>query len=87
MHEPGHHDAMGLYAHAACPYIGTQQPGAIVGGLLAGLDHAVGEVFQHQGMRIAQVVVAPVARAEVLEVEALDATERGAGGFGSTGLS
>ena len=40
-----------------------------------------------KGMRIAQVVVAPVARAEVVEVEALDATERGAGGFGSTGLS
>ena len=38
-------------------------------------------------MRIAQIVVAPVARAEVVEVEALDATERGAGGFGSTGLS
>ncbi|MBQ8114202.1 MAG: dUTP diphosphatase, partial [Kiritimatiellae bacterium] len=40
-----------------------------------------------KGMRIAQIVVAPVARAEVVEVEALDATERGAGGFGSTGLS
>ena len=40
-----------------------------------------------KGMRIAQVVVAPVARAEVVEVEALDAPERGAGGFGSTGLS
>ena len=40
-----------------------------------------------KGMRIAQVVVAPVARAEVVEVEALNATERGAGGFGSTGLS
>ena len=40
-----------------------------------------------KGMRIAQIVVAPVARAEVVEAEALDATERGAGGFGSTGLS
>ena len=40
-----------------------------------------------KGMRIAQIVVAPVVRAEVVEVEALDATERGAGGFGSTGLS
>ena len=39
-----------------------------------------------KGMRIAQIVVAPVARAEVVEVEALDATERGAGGFGSTGV-
>ena len=37
------------------------------------------------GMRIAQMVVAPVARATVRVVEALDGTSRGAGGFGSTG--
>jgi dUTP pyrophosphatase len=37
------------------------------------------------GMRIAQLVVAPVARAEIVEVAALAATDRGAGGFGSTG--
>jgi dUTP pyrophosphatase len=37
------------------------------------------------GMRVAQMVVAPVARAMVREVAALDATERGEGGFGSTG--
>jgi dUTP pyrophosphatase len=39
-----------------------------------------------RGMKIAQVVVAPVARAEIAEVEAVDASERGSGGFGSTGL-
>jgi len=38
-----------------------------------------------RGMRIAQMVVAPAPQAEFLEVEDLDATERGAGGFGSTG--
>jgi dUTP pyrophosphatase len=38
-----------------------------------------------RGMRIAQLVVAPVARAGVAEVDALDDTARGAGGFGSTG--
>jgi dUTP pyrophosphatase len=38
-----------------------------------------------RGLRIAQLVVAPVARVELREVEALDATRRGAGGFGSTG--
>jgi dUTP pyrophosphatase len=38
-----------------------------------------------RGMRIAQLVIAPVARATVTEVAALDATARGAGGFGSTG--
>ena len=39
-----------------------------------------------RGDRIAQLVIAPVAGAELLEVETLDATERGAGGFGSTGF-
>jgi len=38
-----------------------------------------------RGMRIAQMVVAPVARAAIVEVGTLDATVRGAGGFGSTG--
>ena len=37
------------------------------------------------GMRIAQMVVAPVARATVCVVKELDGTSRGAGGFGSTG--
>lgn len=37
------------------------------------------------GDRIAQMVVAPVARVAWSEAEALDATERGEGGFGSTG--
>lgn len=35
--------------------------------------------------RIAQLIIAPVARAEVRLVETLDDTARGAGGFGSTG--
>ncbi len=38
-----------------------------------------------RGERIAQLVPAPVLRAELAEVTELDATERGAGGFGSTG--
>jgi dUTP pyrophosphatase len=38
------------------------------------------------GERIAQLVVAPVARAEVVEVAELEPSERGAGGFGSTGM-
>lgn len=37
------------------------------------------------GMRIAQMVIAPVARVVVEEVENLDETARGDGGFGSTG--
>ena len=35
--------------------------------------------------RIAQLVVMPVCLPDILEVEELDQTERGAGGFGSTG--
>ncbi len=38
-----------------------------------------------RGMRIAQAVLAPVIRASWTEVENLDETARGAGGFGSTG--
>jgi dUTP pyrophosphatase len=38
-----------------------------------------------RGMRIAQAVLAPVVRAVWAEVETLDETARGAGGFGSTG--
>jgi len=37
------------------------------------------------GERIAQMVVAPVVRAELVEVEELPPTERGEGGFGHTG--
>ena len=38
-----------------------------------------------RGDRVAQLVLAPVTRAAWLEVEELDATQRGEGGFGSTG--
>jgi dUTP pyrophosphatase len=38
-----------------------------------------------RGMRIAQMVIAAVARAEFHEVTSLDETARGSGGFGSTG--
>ncbi|HEX6274779.1 MAG TPA: dUTP diphosphatase [Polyangiaceae bacterium] len=36
--------------------------------------------------RIAQLVIAPVARAELVVVESLEGTSRGAGGYGSTGV-
>ncbi|MGY6569287.1 MAG: dUTP diphosphatase [Salinarimonas sp.] len=39
-----------------------------------------------RGMRIAQMVIAPVTRARLEPVLEIDATPRGAGGFGSTGL-
>lgn len=39
-----------------------------------------------QGMRIAQMVIAPVIRVKIEEVEYLSDTIRGQGGFGSTGI-
>jgi dUTP pyrophosphatase len=39
-----------------------------------------------RGDRIAQLIVAPVTRVEIAEVESLDATARGEGGFGSSGV-
>ncbi len=38
------------------------------------------------GMRIAQMVIAPVTVSDLVCIDALTATERNAGGFGSTGL-
>ncbi len=51
--------------------------------LLANLSNA--QVTITRGMRVAQLVVAPVVRAQILEVASLDKTQRGSGGFGSTG--
>lgn len=39
------------------------------------------------GDRIAQAVVAPVTQWAVVEVDTLEPTDRGTGGFGSTGIS
>lgn len=38
-----------------------------------------------RGMRIAQMIIAPVIQAEFVLTDTLDTTHRGAGGFGSTG--
>jgi dUTP pyrophosphatase len=51
--------------------------------ILANLGHEPFAV--KRGERIAQLVPAPVLRADFHEVEELDDTERGHGGFGSTG--
>jgi dUTP pyrophosphatase len=39
-----------------------------------------------RGMRIAQMVIAPVTRGQFTEVDELDDSDRGVGGFGSTGV-
>jgi dUTP pyrophosphatase len=49
------------------------------------INHGHGVFHVRKGDRIAQMVFAPVAQAEFTEVEVLDSTGRGAGGFGSTG--
>ena len=40
-----------------------------------------------RGMRIAQMIIAPVIQAEFVLTDTLDTTHRGAGGFGSTGTA
>ena len=49
------------------------------------INHGHGVFHVRKGDRIAQMVFALVGRAEFAEVEALESTDRGAGGFGSTG--
>jgi dUTP diphosphatase len=51
------------------------------------INHGTAPFMVERGMRIAQLVIARVERAVLIEVDSLDATERAAGGIGSTGLS
>ncbi len=45
------------------------------------------KIFEiNNGLRIAQMILCPVVRAELQEVDKLDSTDRGKGGFGSTGI-
>jgi len=50
------------------------------------INHGEREFTVTRGMRIAQLVVAAVAAARVVEVAELDETPRGTNGFGSTGF-
>lgn len=57
------------------------------GEVMVGLMYLGAEGFTiHHGDRIAQAVIADIRRLPVVEVAALSDTDRGAGGFGSTGL-
>ena len=49
------------------------------------INHGQDSFSIQRGDRVAQLVLAPVTRAAFTEVDDLDETERGAGGFGSTG--
>jgi len=50
------------------------------------INHGEEDFFIRRGDRIAQLVIAPVAQAAWTEVNDLESTGRGAGGFGSTGI-
>ena len=50
------------------------------------INHGTEDFEIRRGDRIGQMVFAPVFQASFAEVEALDDTARGAGGFGSTGV-
>lgn len=39
-----------------------------------------------KGDKVAQIVIAPVTQPEIAETDEIDSTDRGAGGFGSTGV-
>ena len=49
------------------------------------INHGSDDFVVRRGERIAQLVIAPVVRTSLIDVVALDETNRGAGGFGSTG--
>jgi len=49
------------------------------------VNHGVDAVTVRAGDRIAQMIIGPVSRVEWAEVDELDETERGGGGFGHTG--
>jgi dUTP pyrophosphatase len=69
----------------------TNSPGTIdsdyrgeVKVLMINLGHE--PVVLQRGDRIAQLLISPVAHAQVVKVESLDDTARGGGGFGHTGV-
>ena len=49
------------------------------------INHGSEKVTLQRGDRIAQLVVVPIADAELVEVETLPGSQRGSGGFGSSG--
>ena len=55
-----------------------------VGVILANFGEADFQV--KKGDKIAQIVIAPVTQPEIVETDEIDETDRGSGGFGSTGI-
>jgi dUTP pyrophosphatase len=68
----------------------TNQPGTIDNAYRGHLNVIITNIGHETqvievGEKIAQIVVCPIILSEVVEVESLDETDRGANGFGSTG--
>lgn len=55
-----------------------------IGVILANFGEA--DFAVKRGDKIAQLVIAPVTQPQVVETDVVDATDRGTGGFGSTGV-
>ena len=49
------------------------------------INHGEKDFIVEKGLRIAQMVLCPIVKAEIKEVDNLEDTNRGKGGFGSTG--
>ena len=77
--------------HAARHGIGlVNSPGLIDSGYRGEIrvlliNHGTEMVTFHRGDRVAQLVVVPLPEVDLVEVEDLDDTVRGSGGFGSSG--
>lgn len=50
------------------------------------INHSNNDFRVEKGMKIAQMVIKPILRVNVVESSVMTSTERGEGGFGSTGL-
>jgi dUTP pyrophosphatase len=50
------------------------------------VNHGSESFVVQRGMRIAQLVIAPIQHTKIVESESLDSTARATGGFGSTGV-
>ena len=50
------------------------------------INHGAEPFVVERGQRIAQLVITPVSRPQLVPVDTLDQTVRGSGGFGSTGI-
>jgi dUTP pyrophosphatase len=89
--DSGYHGSVGVIMENRLPASGFDSIAiAKVDGTLEGTNDYVTEMGTfaiHKGDRIAQAVIAPVVRADFEEVDELGDSERGAAGFGSTGVN